>query len=169
MKDEFDKQLLAITGGRNALPVEVSKAHEAVVAKYLDLIPIEGTRYAIPKERWEAAVCVSAGLELPRMTKDEARQYRATDEARQYRATIHPDGNFAAWWGYEETHLLRILTAALNGEVLPVEAVGQFTLLPGDEPVACLMPRIPGKAGTAPVIDEGRTVALVAEKEQADD
>jgi len=113
------------------------------IAKLLPLdTPVigEGTRYAVPQERIEAAKADALDIIGATLTGDsEEKVSRAIDAA---------------------------LRTAL-GEVLPVEAVGQFTLLPGDEPVACLMPRVPGKAGTAPVIDEGRTVALITHGEDA--
>jgi len=77
----------------------------AFVDRYGDLIPIEATRYAIPKERWEAAKVAllktgPSGL------------------------TVSADYND----GKLDAYLTAILTAALNGEVLPVEAVGRLAV-----------------------------------------
>jgi len=150
MKDEFDKQLLAITGGRNALPVEVSKAHEAVVAKYLDLIPIEATRYAIPKERIEAAA---------KLLCREAAEATGTPKEKMWELY---DGAFTG-------QAMGVLTAALNGEVLPVEAVGRLAVCDTvdedsgtwSEDVVLIV----DDNGNEPIVT-GRTVALVAEKER---
>lgn len=66
--------------------------------------------------------------------------------------------------GLAEGELRLAATALFGGRVEVAREVGVFTLLPGDDPVAVLMPPgIPEGAGTAPVIHEGDRIALLKE------
>lgn len=88
-------------------------ALETELLPILDLVPIEGTRSAVPKERWEAFVCRMA---------PELSQGVMTRAGLIAFAEAH-DINADAWWVAVESLAVDAATALLGGEVLPVEAV----------------------------------------------
>jgi len=124
----------------------------AFVDRYGDLIPIDGTRYAIPKERWEAAAQVHwETMRHKYVTKGNDVTWAQLSKQKQ-QAHIE---DFVA-------EFMPALATIFNGEVLPVEAVGVYR--EAEYPDG--FPTLDGK----PFVGiEGDRVAIVVEKEQADD
>jgi len=96
---------------------------------------------------------------------EEVNSYAPGDAYKSWEA-LGTDGR--SWWIREK--FLPLLQAAMPGLVV-AEAVGRLNLVPGHgDPMAVLMPVKPVEgAGTAPRIEEGQLIALLADPRQEEE
>ena len=120
------------------------------------LIPLASGPVVVDGDNWEEALEVYTGgrsrSDLSNEDMNGCGRYFGDEEA---------DGVFADI----EANLIKALTALFPAGIVVAEAVGRLNLLPGDEPIAVLMPvESSTVAGTAPVIEEGQKIAVLEEQ-----